>query len=86
MYALPGQGLDQAIADVEQALAYAPSHLSHYQLTLEPNTRFHAKPPALPDHDLAWQMQEACQDRLAAAGYGQYEVSAYAQRVLGASW
>lgn len=79
MYALPQQTLDGALADVERAVALQPTHLSHYQLTLEPNTVFAANPPPLPDDDHAWAMQEACQARLAAAGYGQYEISAYAQ-------
>ncbi|UPG86267.1 radical SAM family heme chaperone HemW [Luteibacter aegosomatis] len=78
MYALPTQTLEGAIADVEQAVALAPTHVSHYQLTLEPNTAFAANPPPLPDDDSAWAIQEACQARLAEAGYGQYEVSAYA--------
>jgi len=79
MYALPTQDLDGALADVERAIALAPTHVSHYQLTLEPNTAFAANPPPLPDDDHAWAMQEACESRLAAAGYGQYEISAYAQ-------
>ena len=79
MYALPEQSLAGALADVERALALDPSHVSHYQLTLEPNTLFAVKPPALPDEDSAWDMQEACQQRLAEAGYEQYEVSAYAR-------
>ena len=79
MYALPAQTLDGALADVERAIALAPTHLSHYQLTLEPNTAFAANPPPLPDDDHAWAMQEACEARLAEAGYGQYEISAYAQ-------
>jgi oxygen-independent coproporphyrinogen-3 oxidase len=79
MYALPEQTLDGALDDIERAIALAPAHVSHYQLTLEPNTLFAAKPPRLPDIDTAWDMQEACQRRLAAAGYAQYEVSAYAQ-------
>ncbi len=79
MYALPKQDLDGALADVERAIALAPTHISHYQLTLEPNTVFAANPPPLPDDDHAWAMQEACEARLAAAGYGQYEISAYAQ-------
>jgi oxygen-independent coproporphyrinogen-3 oxidase len=79
MYALPQQTLDGALHDVERALALRPAHVSHYQLTLEPNTLFAAKPPPLPDEDSAWDMQEACQARLAAAGYAQYEVSAYAR-------
>ncbi len=79
MYALPQQLLDGALADVERAIALQPTHISHYQLTLEPNTAFAANPPPLPDDDHAWAMQEACEQRLAAAGYGQYEISAYAQ-------
>ncbi|EIM03630.1 MULTISPECIES: radical SAM family heme chaperone HemW [Rhodanobacter] len=79
MYALPKQELDGALADVERAVALKPTHISHYQLTLEPNTAFAANPPPLPDDDHAWAMQEACEARLAATGYGQYEISAYAQ-------
>lgn len=79
MYALPQQTLGGALADVERAVALQPTHISHYQLTLEPNTAFAANPPPLPDDDHAWAMQEACEARLATAGYGQYEISAYAQ-------
>jgi len=79
MYALPNQNLDGALADIERAIALSPAHLSHYQLTLEPGTPFAKRPPPLPDHDAAWDMQEACQARLADGGYAQYEVSAYAQ-------
>jgi putative oxygen-independent coproporphyrinogen III oxidase len=79
MYALPGQTLAMARHDVERALALQPAHISHYQLTLEPNTVFAARPPSgIPDDDLAWDMQEQCQSLLAEAGYAQYEVSAYA--------
>lgn len=79
MYALPEQSLEGALADVERAIALGPTHISHYQLTLEPNTAFAANPPPLPDDDHAWAMQEACEARLGEAGYGQYEISAYAQ-------
>ena len=80
MYALPGQDLAMAENDVARAIALSPTHISHYQLTLEPNTLFHARPPSgLPDEDHAWDMQEACQVRLAEAGFAQYEVSAYAR-------
>lgn len=82
MYALPEQTLDGALADIEGALDLRPAHISHYQLTLEPNTLFAARPPKLPDEDSAWDMQEACQRRLADAGYAQYEVSAYARQGL----
>ncbi|MGH8122871.1 MAG: radical SAM family heme chaperone HemW, partial [Rudaea sp.] len=79
MYALPQQTIDAALRDVEKAITLQTPHLSHYQLTLEPNTAFAANPPPLPDEDSAWDMQEACQARLAAAGLAQYEVSAYAR-------
>lgn len=80
MYALPQQTLAQAEADLERAFALQPTHLSHYQLTLEPNTVFFARPPqGIPDEDSAWGIQERCQARLAEAGYAQYEVSAYAR-------
>lgn len=79
MYALPEQTLAEALADLEAALAYGPGHLSCYHLTLEPNTPFAAKPPRLPDEDTAADMQEAIEARLAAAGYGHYETSAFAR-------
>lgn len=80
MYALPEQTLAMAERDVERALALQPAHISHYQLTLEPNTVFAARPPAgIPEHDEAWDMQERCQALLADAGYAQYEISAYAR-------
>ena len=79
MYALPRQSLEEARRDVLEAASLGPSHLSHYQLTLEPNTLFHAHPPVLPDDDAAWEMQVECQEKLAELGFGQYEVSAYAR-------
>ena len=79
MYALPQQTLNGALADIDKAISFDTPHLSHYQLTLEPNTQFAANPPPLPDEDSAWDMQEACQARIAAAGFGHYEVSAYAK-------
>lgn len=79
MYALPGQDVAAAASDVDQALALSPAHLSHYQLTLEPGTQFAAKPPVLPGDDAAVEMLAACHERLARAGFSQYEVSAYAQ-------
>jgi oxygen-independent coproporphyrinogen-3 oxidase len=80
MYALPGQTLAMAERDVECAIALQPTHVSHYQLTLEPNTVFAARPPVgIPDDDASWDMQERCQALLAEAGYAQYEVSAYAR-------
>ena len=77
MFGLPGQSLEAAVADVQTALAYSPPHLSHYQLTLEPNTCFHARPPPLPADDESWAMQGACADHLEAAGMANYEISAW---------
>lgn len=78
MYALPGQTLAELEADLATGLAFAPSHLSCYHLTLEPNTAFAAAPPPLPDDDLAAAMQDRVEAALAAAGYDHYETSAYA--------
>ena len=79
MFALPGQSPEDALLDIRQAIDCEPAHLSHYQLTIEPNTEFHARRPELPGEDLAWEMQEACGDLLANAGFEQYEISAWAQ-------
>lgn len=78
MYGLPGQNLDEAIADITTALAFHGGHLSHYQLTLEPGTPFALRPPALPDDESLWQMQQSCQALLCQAGFIHYETSAYA--------
>ena len=80
MYALPGQDLAGALADARAAIELAPAHLSHYQLTMEPGTVFGGRPPpGLPDEDLSYKMQLSCQAELAAGGYAQYEISAYAR-------
>lgn len=79
MFALPGQDLAMAAADLERALALQPTHLSLYQLTLEPNTIFYRQPPArLPDDELAWDMQVQAFQRLGTAGFRRYEISAFA--------
>jgi oxygen-independent coproporphyrinogen-3 oxidase len=79
MYALPGQSPGEALADIRAALAFGPSHLSAYHLTLEPNTWFHRYPPALPDDDTAAAMQESIEEALGCAGYEHYETSAFAR-------
>lgn len=79
MFGLPQQTLSQALADLQQAIQLQPTHLSWYQLTLEPNTLFYKQPPVLPDEDLLVDMQLAGQALLAQHGYQQYEVSAYSQ-------
>jgi oxygen-independent coproporphyrinogen-3 oxidase len=79
MYALPRQTLQEAQQDIDAARGFATSHLSAYHLTLEPNTLFHRHPPPLPDGELAADMQEMVEARLAARGYANYETSAFAQ-------
>jgi len=79
MYALPGQTLAVLERDLQQALSYAPPHLSIYHLTLEPNTWFARHPPALPDDDAASDMLDLIVERTAANGLQRYEVSAFAQ-------
>ncbi len=80
MYGLPEQDVAAAVTDIELAAQLEPEHLSWYQLTLEPNTVFYARPPSgLPDDDQAWELQLRGQERLAELGYEQYEVSAYAR-------
>jgi oxygen-independent coproporphyrinogen-3 oxidase len=79
MYALSGQEVASAVADIEAALALDPTHISHYQLTLEPGTVFAAKPPPLPEEDVAAEMLQECAARLAAGGFARYEISAYAR-------
>lgn len=80
MYGLPQQTAAEAEADVAQAIALQPAHLSHYQLTLEPGTVFFHRPPPLPDEEASWEMQLRCQALLAVSGWRQYEISAYARR------
>lgn len=79
MHGLPGQDVAGALADLRQAIALEPTHLSWYQLTLEPNTLFWSQPPEIPEDDLLWDIQEAGQALLAAEGFVQYETSAYAR-------
>ena len=79
MFGLPNQTLDEARADLHTALSLGPTHLSLYQLTIEPNTLFHAQAPALPDDEVTWEMQTELQAMTAAAGFEHYEVSAYAR-------
>ena len=79
MYALPGQTLAQAQADIDLALGFAPPHISIYHLTVEPNTYFAKYPPTLPEDDLAYAMLDCITERTAGAGMERYEVSAYAR-------
>lgn len=77
MHGLPEQTLATAMADLDGIIALNPPHISWYQLTIEPNTMFASKPPVLPSDDVLWEIYEQGHIRLAAAGYEQYEVSAY---------
>jgi oxygen-independent coproporphyrinogen-3 oxidase len=79
MFALPGQDLAAARDDLERLIALEPTHLSYYELTLEPNTAFYQQPPTLPDPDLADAIQQQGFALLAAAGFERYEISAFAQ-------
>ena len=79
MHGLPNQTLAEALDDLRQAVELAPPHLSWYQLTIEPNTLFAYRPPKLPDDDELWDIFEQGHQLLTAAGYRQYETSAYAK-------
>lgn len=79
MHGLPDQSLEEALDDLRQAIALNPPHLSWYQLTIEPNTLFGSRPPVLPDDDALWDIFEQGHQLLSAAGYQQYETSAYAK-------
>lgn len=79
MHGLPNQSFAEAMADIDTAAALNPPHLSWYQLTIEPNTLFHSKPPQLPDDEALWHIYEQGQQKLTALGYEQYEISAYAK-------
>jgi putative oxygen-independent coproporphyrinogen III oxidase len=79
MYALPGQTLAQLQADLDEALGFAPPHLSVYHLTVEPNTAFAVRPPLLPDDDSASDMLDLITQTTAANHLERYEVSAFAR-------
>jgi putative oxygen-independent coproporphyrinogen III oxidase len=79
MYGLPGQTPAMAQADIAEALRWQTTHLSAYQLTIEPNTAFYSNPPRLPEHDVCADLQRMVEETLAAAGFGHYETSAFAR-------
>jgi putative oxygen-independent coproporphyrinogen III oxidase len=79
MYGLPGQTSQQAINDIQTAIDLEPMHLSHYQLTIEPNTWFYHHPPVTPDDDYLAEIETACRERLASHDYARYEISAFAK-------
>ena len=79
MHGLPNQSIDNALDDLKTAISLNPTHISWYQLTIEPNTAFHSKPPKLPQDDVLWEIQDQGVKLLTEAGYIQYEISAYAK-------
>ncbi|PHR63326.1 radical SAM family heme chaperone HemW [Alcanivorax sp.] len=79
MHALPGQSHAQALDDLQQAIALQPTHLSWYELTIEPNTVFYRAPPIQPDGDAMADTEQAGFALLAQHGYQRYEISAFAQ-------
>ncbi|MEJ6077421.1 radical SAM family heme chaperone HemW [Vibrio sp. 1-Bac 57] len=79
MHGLPNQTLEDAMSDLATAIALKPTHLSWYQLTIEPNTQYFSHPPTLPDDETLWEIQEAGVKLLAKHGYNQYEISGYSQ-------
>ena len=80
MFGLPAQTTEQALLDLRTAMELQPTHLSWYELTIEPNTWFYRHPPVRPDDEILWEMQTAGRSLLSDAGYARYEVSAYAQK------
>jgi len=80
MYGLPHQTINDALNDLQQAIALNPTHISWYQLTIEPNTYFYKFTPVLPPDDRIWEMQQHGQALLKQHGYEQYEISAYAKK------
>ena len=79
MHGLPGQSIEEGLEDLKKALSFGPTHLSWYQLTIEPNTEFYARPPPLPEDDLLAEMQDSGIELISEAGFRRYEVSAYSQ-------
>ncbi len=79
MHGLPGQSREDALSDIQDALAFMPPHLSWYQLTIEPNTFFHHQPPSLPEEEILYAIQEEGKTAIVQANLQQYEVSAYAK-------
>ncbi len=79
MFGLPDATITTSQNDVANAISLKPSHISFYQLTLEPNTFFYKFPPVLPDDESIFATQHACQQLLFQHGFNQYEISAYSK-------
>lgn len=80
MFSLPGQTIEQSLADLKNAIEAGPAHISFYQLTIEPNTAFARHPPSVPGDDAAWEMQQRGVELLESNAFAQYEISAFAQK------
>lgn len=79
MHGLPGQSLNEALSDLQKVIDLQPEHISWYQLTIEPNTVFYKRPPALPDEDSLWQIYESGMSLLDNNGFSRYEISAFSK-------
>jgi putative oxygen-independent coproporphyrinogen III oxidase len=79
MHGLPSQTVEDALYDLQKAIDFNPTHLSWYQLTLEPNTKFYAFPPTLPDEDTLYEIERQGKTLLDNSGFSQYEISAYSK-------
>ena len=79
MHGLSGQTLDEATADIQQAVDLGANHISWYQLTIEPNTVFYNRPPTLPDDDTLWEIYQTGLNQLASQGFHRYEISAFSR-------
>lgn len=80
MHGLPDQSFEQAMHDLDQAIALEPNHISWYQLTIEPNTLFYSQPPVLPEDEQLWHIFTEGRKKLAESGYQQYEISGYSKQ------
>ena len=78
MHGLPQQTMNEALDDIQMAHDAGATHISWYQLTIEPNTVFYRSQPILPDEDNLADIEQAGQALLQQLGYRNYEVSAWA--------
>lgn len=79
MHGLPGQNVSDALKDLQTAIEFDPLHISWYQLTIEPNTVFYARPPTLPEEPVLSSLEDAGLTLLVKSGYQRYEVSAFSK-------
>lgn len=79
MHGLPGQNQVEALNDLKTAIDFSPAHISWYQLTIEPNTIFYARPPLLPDESILNALEDAGIALLEDSSYTRYEVSAFSR-------